>query len=92
MYVSYRTQTDVLEEQLLFRRCRVGNEAARDIARRVEAAHGFWDFEERKRAHEAQTATSVETISVVRAGMHDGAPLHCLAGLRTGKDSPELAA
>ena len=90
---SYRTQTEVLEEQLLFRRCRIGREAARDIARRVEGEHGFWDFEERKRALEGQAGISGSSIEVVDAEVHDGASHQFLAGRQaSGEESPRIAA
>ena len=93
MYVSYRTQAEVLEEQLLFRRCRIGRDAARDIAQRVEAGHGFWDFEERKRAALEAEKASAESTSVVDAEVHDGVSHQLLAGrLMSGEEKPELAA
>lgn len=44
-----------LQNELILGRCRIGEEAAREIARTVTDQHGFWDFEERKRAHRAQS-------------------------------------
>lgn len=44
------TEMERLECQLIRGQYRVGPEAAREIARRVTDDHGFWDFEERRRA------------------------------------------
>lgn len=55
------TETEKLEMQLLFRRCYIGPDAAREIAHRVESEHGFWDFEERKRAHARTVMLNVVT-------------------------------
>lgn len=86
MQTSYRTEVDVLEEQVLFRRCRIGRDAAREIARRVEGGHGFWDFESRK-------ATSMKSTEGVDAEVHDGAPHHFLAGESiSGEETPQMAA
>lgn len=91
MQQPYRTEVDVLNEQLLFGKCRVGRDAAREIARRVEAGHGFWDFDQRKRTSEGQNAT--DSTSVVDAEVHDGASRHFLAGrFSSGEETPTLAA
>lgn len=89
---AYRTQLDVLGEQLLFRRCRIGHEAAREIARRIQDQHGFWDFDERKRSQENQSDT-FGSIAVVGAEVHDGVSHQFLAGrLSSGEESPRVAA
>lgn len=42
------TESERLECDVAHGRCRIGADAAREIARRIEGEHGFWDFEERK--------------------------------------------
>lgn len=43
-----RTEVERLEYQIQEGKVRVGEEAAREIARRIEGQHGFWDFEQRR--------------------------------------------
>lgn len=57
-----------LNLQLILGQCRIGNAAAREIAHRITGEHGFWDFEERKRAHEVQEARPMLTL------IHGGQP------------------
>lgn len=92
MYTTYRTEVDKLEEQLLFRRCRIGQDAAREIARRVEDGHGFWDFDVRKQPEGGQETESASSISVVDVEVHDGVSHQSLAGPRPGEDTPKIAA
>lgn len=47
------TPRQQLDNQLILGQCRVGPDAAREIARRITSQHGFWDLAERKRAHGA---------------------------------------
>jgi hypothetical protein len=56
------TPREELDNQLLLGQCRVGPEAAREIARRITSQHGFWDYAERKRAQRAQTIRPVLTL------------------------------
>lgn len=52
-----------LNNQLVLGQCRIGHDAAREIARRITGEHGFWDYEERKRAAQpAQIARPVLTL------------------------------
>lgn len=51
-----------LDNQLLLGQCRVGPDAAREIARRITGQHGFWDFAERKRAQQTQNRGVVLTL------------------------------
>lgn len=60
-----QTAVEELETQLLFRRCRIGASAAREIAREITSQHGFWDFDERKAAQQTSEAT---VIALVPAG------------------------
>jgi uncharacterized protein (UPF0210 family) len=41
---------DRLVNQVVLGKVRVGPDAARDIARRIEEEHGFWDYQERRSA------------------------------------------
>lgn len=92
MYVAYRTQVDELEEQLLFRRCRIGRSAAREIAQRIEGQHGFWDIDMRK-ALESWKAAPTGSIAVVDAEAHDGVSHQFLAGQQlSGEEAPTRAA
>lgn len=59
-YMRPQTAEERLAKDLLFRQCRAGRDAAREIAQRVQASHGFWDLEERKRARQAQNAPAAE--------------------------------
>lgn len=43
-------EVDQLAVKVATGSCRVGPEAAREIARKVEDQHGFWDYEERRAA------------------------------------------
>lgn len=43
-------EADQLAVDVQTRRCRIGPEAAREIAQRIEGQHGFWDYEERRAA------------------------------------------
>lgn len=56
------TPWERLETQLIRGQYRIGREAARDIAEKITEEHGFWDFEERKRAFEAENARPVLTL------------------------------
>jgi hypothetical protein len=56
------TPAERLDNQVTLGQCRIGNEAARAIARRVTDEHGFWDYEERKLAQQSQPARSVLTV------------------------------
>lgn len=51
-----------LDNQLILGQCRVGADAAREIARRITGQHGFWDFEERKRVAGTQSSRPVLTL------------------------------
>jgi hypothetical protein len=90
MSTSYRTEVDVLAEQLLFQRCRVGRGPAREIARRIEGGHGFWDFDQRKLA--AQNTESASSTAVVDTESHDGVPYSFPAGGNPGGEAPRVAA
>lgn len=45
-----RTEAERLGYQIAAGKVRVGPDAARAIARRIEQQHGFWDFPERRTA------------------------------------------
>lgn len=56
------TEWEKLDNQLILGQCRIGEEAARDIARRITNQHGFWDYEERKRAQRARNGRGRLTL------------------------------
>jgi hypothetical protein len=82
------TKAEELEIDLYTGRCRAGREAAREIARRVEAQHGFWDFKERRGSSMPENIQSVEE-SPVGSGED---PRRFLTVLPGGGEPPELAA
>lgn len=47
-YLRRLTEEDRLRNQVLSDKVRIGPEAAREIARRIEQQHGFWDFTVRR--------------------------------------------
>jgi hypothetical protein len=51
-----------LNNQLILGQCRIGRNAAREIAERVTQEHGFWDFEERKAASQPEPGRPVLTL------------------------------
>ena len=64
------TPAQRLGNQITLGQCRIGNEAARAIARRVTDEHGFWDFEERKRASQVQVERPM--LTVIHGGQSEG--------------------
>lgn len=60
--LANQTPAQRLENQLILGQCRIGAEAAREIARRITGQHGFWDFEERKRAAQVRAENRVITL------------------------------
>lgn len=72
MYARERTELERLEDQLILRQYRVGPDAARTIAQRIEKGHGFWDYEERKLDQVSESPSehpaSTELMVVVKAG------------------------
>lgn len=43
-------EADKVHIEVAMGRCRIGPEAAREIARKIERQHGFWDYQERRSA------------------------------------------
>jgi hypothetical protein len=58
-----RTAVEKLADDLLFRRCRIGRDAAREVAQRVQDGHGFWDFKARKSACAIPDSTEAAVLA-----------------------------
>lgn len=79
------TEIERLATDLYTGRCRAGREAAREVAARITEQHGFWDYEERKRACEIRNAQPVAVLGGEN-------PSEFPVGLRLGGETPQLAA
>lgn len=71
-------------------RCRIGPDAAREIARRIQGDHGFWDYEERRRSFEA--AQPAEAPVVVSTRCVEDVLDHLVKQWMPGEEPAELAA